>query len=255
MKIGFYDSGLGGADVLNKALSLGLKGEIYFLADIKNRPYGIKSKDEVLKLALDNVNYLISKGCSVIVIACNTATSVSIDILRKKYKDVIFLGIEPALKIALSDKHKKVLVLATTNTIKGEKLDNLINTLNAKEYVSLLALDTLVNLVEDESFNKNKKYVDNYLKESLKNYNLNDYSHIVLGCTHFPIAKKNFKRVLPKDIKLVDGSVGISKFLLSKIKQSNEKKLHLILTKKDNTFIKRVNEVLDKEEFDVIYKL
>ena len=86
MKIGFFDSGLGGITVLNEALKENIKAEYIYLADNKNTPYGIKDKNEVKKYIFQNIEFLVKNGCEIIVIACNTATALCIKELRKKYQ-------------------------------------------------------------------------------------------------------------------------------------------------------------------------
>ena len=124
MNIGFFDSGVGGATIFKEAVK-DIKANFYYLGDNKNAPYGIKSIEDVKKISLDAVEVLIKKGCKIIVVACNTATSVAIKEMRDIYKDVIFIGTEPAIKLARdASNKKKVLVAATSVTIKGEKLLN-----------------------------------------------------------------------------------------------------------------------------------
>ena len=190
MKIGFYDSGLGGIKTLKDIIDMGLKEEIYFLADEKNKPYGTKTPDEVKKIAFENVQRLIDLGCKIVVVACNTATSVAIQDLREKFSQIEIIGTEPAVKLAVKEhSNKKILVIATTITVNGEKLHKLINSLDVEEKIELLATDKLVKLVEDENFAHNQKEVNEYIFEFLKPYKLAEYSHIILGCTHFPIVK------------------------------------------------------------------
>ena len=221
MKIGFYDSGLGGAKTLKDIIDMGLTGDIYFLADTKNCPYGTKDIDELNTIIDKNINYLINIGCKVIVIACNTATSVAIKKLRNKYKDITFIGTEPAIKPALEDKHNKIMILGTTRTVKGDKLKELVQ--DSKD-VYLVAADNLVKLIE------NNEDVDNYLKNLFKSYNMLDISHIVLGCTHFPIVKDSIKKLVSNSTKVIDGNVGIGNNLLSKIDKSNDLTINVIIT-------------------------
>ena len=184
MKIGFYDSGLGGAKTLKDIIDMGLTGDIYYLGDTKNCPYGTKSISELKAIIDENIKYLIKLGCKIIVVACNTATSVDIKDLREKYKDIFFIGTEPAVKPALDDIHKKILVLATTRTINGDKLKELIGD-NTND-VLLKSTDELVTMIE----NKDTIRINKYLNEVFSEYDLNSISHIVLGCTHFPLVKK-----------------------------------------------------------------
>ena len=269
MKIGFFDSGLGGLTVLKEAIeNENLKGEIYYLGDNKNTPYGLKDETFVKKIVEENISTLIKYGCNPIVIACNTATSLSIKELREKYKDIIFIGTEPAVKVA-SDAymHKKILVLATSITIKQEKLLNLIDKLNIKECVQLCAADKLVQFAEDINCNNLQNEVNDYIKKLLSEYDLNEFSHIVLGCTHFPLFYENFKLVIKElypncNINIIDGAKGISVNLIKHIKNINKDydnesniKVCILLTKESETFKIRAQQILNNSKVDIEYKL
>lgn len=253
MKIGFYDSGLGGIKVLKDALDMGLTGTIYFLGDLKNNPYGTKSKEQIKNIAIKNVGYLKSIGCDVVVVACNTATAVAIEDLRKKF-DIPIIGIEPAVKVALdANDSKRILVLATTLTTKEEKLKNLISRYYADDRVDLVAADKIVKLVEDKDFSFIQEEVNSYIRELLNNYDLNLYSHIVLGCTHFPIIENNFRKYISdnypnSDIQIIDGSKGLVKNLLSKVNVNDCKlDINVIITDISDAFAYRVKEVLGEK--------
>lgn len=258
MKIGFYDSGLGGIKTLKDIINMGLKGEIYFLADEKNKPYGTKEKEEVKKIAIENVQRLVDLGCKAIVIACNTVTQVAIEELRKKFCNIEIIGTEPAIKLAVKENlNKKILVLATTITVHGEKLHKLINSLDVKDKTELLATDKLVKLIEDENFSNKQKEVDEYIKEFLNSYNLNEFGHIILGCTHFSIVKENIEKIVKNyNIKVIDGNVGIGNNLLSKIKDKKDElgelSLKIITTKYNKAFEKRAKEILGDIEYEFL---
>ena len=256
MKIGFYDSGLGGIKTLKDIIDMGLKEEVYFLADEKNKPYGTKTPEEVKKIAFENVKKLVDLGCKIVVVACNTATSVAIQDLREKFSQIEIIGTEPAVKLAVKEhSNKKILVIATTITVNGEKLHKLINSLDVEEKIELIATDKLVKLVEDENFAHNQKEVNEYIFEFLKPYKLAEYSHIILGCTHFPIVKENIQQIV-KDygIKVIDGNEGIGRNLFNKIikyknenvqrKEETKLEIKIINTLPSNAFEKRTKEIL-----------
>ena len=131
MKIGFFVFGVGGLTVLKEALSK-INCEYIYLADNANAPYGIKKKEDVKKYIEKCIDYLVKRDCKIIVIACNTATSLSIVDMRKKYPNIFIIGTEPAVKVAADDIHNRILVCATSITISEEKLKKLIETLNIK---------------------------------------------------------------------------------------------------------------------------
>lgn len=260
MRIGFYDSGLGGIKTLKDIIDMGLNEEIYFLADEKNKPYGTKSVEEVKKIARENVKTLVDLGCKIVVVACNTATSVAIMSLREEFSDIEIIGTEPAVKLAINEHlNKNVLVIATTITVNGEKLKKLIGTLDTNAKIELLAADKLVTLVENENFLNMQEDVNNYLIQLLKPYDLDEFSHIILGCTHFPLVKENIEKILKeqnKKVKVIDGNEGIGKNLLKKIKKSdnseNKLSLNIITTADNNAFRKRTKEILKNIDYKIL---
>jgi len=258
MKIGFFDSGLGGLTILKEAINK-LNAKYIYVGDILNSPYGIKSKEEVKKYTFKNIKYLIDEGCKVIVIACNTATSICINDLRNMYKDICFIGTEPAIKPAISSSdHKKVLVMATSLTLKEEKLQNLINRLDAKNETALLPMDKLVRFAEDgEKINYN--LADKYIKEKFLNVNFEDFSSIVLGCTHFPLFREEFKKYIPKDIQIIDSASGVVNNMISHVNENKylEENLDItiVLTKENKYFLSKACDILDIQNERINYKI
>jgi len=206
--IGVFDSGIGGLTVLKKLIEILPKEKYIYYADKDNVPYGTKPKEEVKKYIEEAVNFLLSKKVKAIVVACNTATSIAIKDLREKYT-IPIIGIEPAAKPAVENRgEKRVLIMATPTTIKEEKLKFLLEKLDATEYVDLVAMPKLVEFAEKEDFNSSE--VTKYIKEQLIEYNLEQYSELVLGCTHFPLFKKVLAEIFPIDIQIIDGSKGVA---------------------------------------------
>ena len=99
-KIGVFDSGIGGLTVLEELKKMLPKEDFIFYADSANNPYGEKTDEELNGIVSNIVDFLIDKGCKIIVIACNTATTRCIRYLREKYPDIVFIGTEPAVKLA-----------------------------------------------------------------------------------------------------------------------------------------------------------
>lgn len=217
--IGVFDSGIGGLTVLKKIIEILPNEEYIYYADKDNVPYGTKPKEDVKKYIKDAVDFLISKKVKAIVVACNTATSIAIKDLRNTY-NIPIIGIEPAAKPAVENRgDKKVLIMATPTTIKEEKLRYLLERLNAKEYVDLIAMPRLVEFAENKEFNSNN--VKEYLQQELEKYNLEDYSELVLGCTHFPFFREVLKEIFPIDTQIIDGSLGVANRLKSVLEEQD----------------------------------
>lgn len=213
MKIGFFDSGIGGISVLYEALRILPKEDYIYYADTMNVPYGSKPKELVKQYIFAAVDFIVKQGVQAIVIACNTATSVAIEDVRSIYK-IPIIGMEPAVKPAVEKKNnanKRVLVTATALTLKEEKLQNLITQLDHDHIVDLLPLPELVQFAERFEFRE--QVVMPYLKEQLGKYELSNYETIVLGCTHFPFFKDTFRKLLSVDTKIIDGNEGTVKNL------------------------------------------
>ena len=208
MKIGIYDSGIGGLSVLHRALKKMPEAEFIYYADTKHVPYGEKTREQIKGYVEEVLNFLIAKEVDAIVIACNTATSVATKEFRGEFA-VPIVGMEPAVKRALKlyqDMQKRILVTATPVTIAGEKLHSLLEKVDTEHEVDLAPLPKLVRFAEAGRFQDPE--VDEYLKNSLQSYTLNQYAAVVLGCTHFNYFKQSFRKIFPGEIHFVDGNEG-----------------------------------------------
>ena len=215
--IGVFDSGIGGLTVLKKIIEILPNEKYIYYADTDNVPYGTKPKEEVKEYINKAVEFFISKDVKAIVIACNTATSIAIKELRENYT-IPIIGIEPAAKPAVENRgEKRVLIMATPTTIKEEKLKYLLRQLNAEESVDLIAMPKLVEFAEKKEFNS--EIVKEYITEQLKELKLEDYSELVLGCTHFPFFKEALSQIFPKDTQIIDGSLGVANRLKNILEQ------------------------------------
>lgn len=203
MKIGFFDSGKGGTSILDVVKKLLPNEEYMYIGDSENCPYGEKSDEELIKIVQANVDRLKDWGATIIVIACNTATTRCIDKLRKIYPDLKFVGTEPAVKLAIMSGAKKVLVMATPGTIKSERLLALVRDNEKQDQeVDLMACPGLADAIEKD------ENIDGVLDELLKD--VKEYDAVVLGCTHYSLIKNKIQRYFP-NTKLIDGNEGVAK--------------------------------------------
>ncbi|WP_295165237.1 glutamate racemase [Selenomonas sp. F0473] len=207
MRIALFDSGLGGLTVLGHARRALPDEEFLFFADRDHVPYGTKTVPEVRGFVRAAFRFLIDKErAEAIVVACNTATSVSADEMRRLY-DIPIIGMEPAVKKALdADGTRRVLVTGTPITVCGEKLHRLIKTYDAKHLVDLLPLPRLVEFAEHREFVSPR--VEEYLRDALRPFDLTQYSAMVLGCTHFNYFKDTLRNLLPETMTFADGNDG-----------------------------------------------
>ena len=215
LKIGFFDSGIGGLSVLHHALKKLPQEQFLYYADSRHAPYGEKTEAEIAAYANAAINFLLGEGVKAIVLACNTATSAAGETMRERYP-VPIIGMEPAVRKALETYGKgRILVAATSVTVQGEKLQRLIGRVDTRHVVDLLALPKLVRFAEDAFFAQEE--VCNYLNEALRDYDLNAYSALVLGCTHFNYFKDSFRKVLPDQVRFVDGNEGTVNQLIRRL--------------------------------------
>jgi glutamate racemase len=213
--IGFFDSGIGGLSVLHEALKLlPLEHYIYF-SDGDNAPYGVRTKENVRELVFAAIDFVAKRGVKAIVVACNTATSVAIEDLRRLY-DFPIIGMEPAVKPAVEAGHRKrVLVFATELTLKEEKFKNLVARVDTEQLVDYLPLQELVLLAEHFDFDEKK--VTPYLQDKLRDIDFSKYGAVVLGCTHFLFFKNFMEQVVPSEVQIIDGNMGTVNNLIKQL--------------------------------------
>ena len=219
MKVGFFDSGIGGTCILNAFKTICPDVETEYIADTKHCPYGNRPPDEIIRLSDANVRKLLARGCGMIVVACNTATAAAIDYLRSHYPEVPFVGIEPAIKpAAMRSKSGVVGVLATAGTFNG-RLYNETKARFAKNVTVIAAVaDEFVTEVERlrgrpvEGL-KRSEYarVERLVRSRVEPLLKAGADRIVLGCTHFPHLKSVIEKVCDGRAEVVDPSMAVAR--------------------------------------------
>lgn len=206
--IGIFDSGVGGLTVWKELQKLLPHENIIYLADSENCPYGSKSHQEIISLSIKNVDFLINKKCKLIIVACNTATAASIEILRKKYS-IPFVGMEPAIKpAALNTNTGKIGVLATKGTFEGRLFKETSKKYAERVHKVIQIGDGLVELVESGEINSLKAEL--LLKKYINPMVDAEVDQIVLGCTHYPFFTSLIKKIIPKTIQLINPAPAIA---------------------------------------------
>ncbi|MBU3156262.1 glutamate racemase [Clostridium estertheticum] len=247
--IGFFDSGVGGISVLKESLKVLPNEDFVYFGDSLNAPYGIKNVNEVRKLTFKAVDFLLEKGVKVVVIACNTATSAAIDALRRKYKDIPIIGIEPALKPAVEvSRGKSVIIMATPMTLTERKFDNLMKLYNKEADIIPLPCAGLVELIENGIIDGDE--INEYLKEKLKEFSHLDVAAIVLGCTHYPFIKKELIKIVGEKTIIIDGSIGTVNQLKRQLTRNN-----LLNEKKTKGIVTIYSSSTNDNTIDLSYKL
>lgn len=224
MRVGIFDSGIGGLSVLHQALGELPEADFIYYADEKHVPYGEKTESQIREYIEEIIEFMLDRQVDAIVIACNTATSVATKEYRSRFP-VPIVGMEPAVKQAVELYGKlpgRILVAATPLTIAGDKLHNLVEKVDRDEEVDLVALPGLVRFAEKGDFQSDE--ITDYLREALKGFILEEYKAFVLGCTHFNYFKAYYKRIFPHSVRLVDGNAGTIRQLCRKLGVTEHRK-------------------------------
>lgn len=217
--IGIFDSGVGGTSIWKEIHDLLPLENTVYLADSKNAPYGNKSVDEIISLSIKNTDLLLQLGCKIIVVACNTASTNAISLLREKY-NVPIIGIEPAIKpAALKTRTKNIGILATKGTLSSILFHSTSEKLTYGITITEVIGEGLVTLIEKGKINSKelKLLLQKYLQPMLEA----DIDYIVLGCSHFPYLIPHLKKILPSNIKIIDSGEAVAKQTQNILNQNN----------------------------------
>lgn len=207
--IGIFDSGVGGTSIWKEIHTLLPLENTLYLADSKNAPYGHKTKDEIIALSIKNTEKLLNLNAKIIVVACNTATTNAIDILRKNY-DVPFIGIEPAIKpAALKTKTKQVGILATKGTLQSDLFSKTSELYAQNITITEVIGEGLVTLIENGELHSQKMttLLTGYLKPMLDI----KIDYLVLGCSHYPYLIPQIKKILPENVIIIDSGEAVAR--------------------------------------------
>tara|TARA_R110002126_G_scaffold142037_2_gene287529 strand:- start:3210 stop:4001 length:792 start_codon:yes stop_codon:yes gene_type:complete len=209
LPIGIFDSGIGGTSIWKEIKTLLPNEDTIYLADSKNAPYGVKSRQDIIDLSIKNTDFLINKKCKLIVVACNTATTNAIKILRATYT-IPFIGIEPAIKpAALKTKTNTIGILATKGTLTSKLFEKTSNSLGNEIRIKETIGDNLVELIEEgkidskEMYNLLSKYLIPMLNEGV--------DCLVLGCTHYPYLIPKIREIIGNKIEIIDSGEAVAR--------------------------------------------
>lgn len=205
MKIGIFDSGLGGL-VLTKAITDTLPDYDYiYLGDTLHVPYGPRSGEAIYQFTLKAVDFLFRQDCKLVIIACNTASASALrrlqqDYLPKHYPDRRILGVVvPTLEVAQSTGHHKLGLIATPFVVNSEIYPFELEKLNPRISICATATPLLVPLIENNGMHYIKQPLQDYIQPLIDD----KIDGLILGCTHYPLLKPLLKEILPDHIDLI----------------------------------------------------
>ena len=223
-KVLLIDSGTGGVNILRECVCVCPHCDFLLFCDTKNLPYGNKSKEELVAITINNLEKIRQFfAFNVVVLACNTLTSTCIDECREKFKDVAFVGTEPAVKPALKYfKPQEILVLATAGTIEHNKLLKSAN-------FQTMAMPELASQIDQNI--DNLQVLKPVLEEKFANISA---KAVVLGCTHYVSTKNILLSILPPKTLIFDSENGVARRLKQLVKNDESSYRVQIMTSSED---------------------
>ncbi len=258
--IGLFDSGIGGLTVANALINQLPNESLIYFGDTAHLPYGDKSADTIRYFTKTIGNFLLSKECKIIVIACNTASSVAYEMLQNLAGDKahVFSVIEAVVDEIIRKKYKKVGVIGTLGTINSNAYKTKINAKDATVEVHQLATPLLAPMIESGFVDGQISHL--VIEEYLNAPELQDIETLILACTHYPLIKKEIEDYYAKKNKKVDVlatneivAVHIKKFMIENGLVNFEKKGKNSFYVSDYTeSFEKTTQLFYKESIDLI---
>lgn len=218
--IGVFDSGVGGLTVAKEIKRLLPNESIIYFGDTQHLPYGEKSKEAITKFTTEITKFLVAQNCKAIVVACNTATSNSIDEIREAAGDVLVIDvISPVAKKVAYELNQKIGVIATKATVNSHAYKKYIRKFNRHLKVVELATPLLVPIIE-EGF-RNTAVSKHAMESYLSNKKFEDIDTIILGCTHYPLIEKEVQAVFQGRVKVIDSPLIVVNHLIHEMNKQN----------------------------------
>lgn len=196
-KIGIFDSGIGGFSLLNQLVKDFPGFEFFYIADDQAAPYGNKSTQEVKERAAVIVELLLKQEVDLIIVACNTATSLAIDFLRSEF-DIEFVGVEPFInalhKFEFDLAKDKIAVLTTEATFESNRFKTLIEKYDHNKILRPFKVPRLASIIEEFYKLGIQPHLMKDLNQELSELNKGSFTHAILGCTHYPLISEYFEK-------------------------------------------------------------
>lgn len=258
--IGFFDSGIGGVTSIPYIMRMLPEERIVFFGDTARTPYGSKSPDTILEFSSQIADFLIKKDVKMIVIACNTVSSIAVPFLRDRYPDTPIIGcITPTAKEVskIVKENARIGVIATRGTVNTGIYQKKISQLRPDVNIFSKACPAFVPLIEEGIIDNEimdmtiKYYLDDFIKE-------NSIETLVLGCTHYPLIKNNIKKYYP-ELEILSSSKEVAKAVemeLTALDMKSDKKVgenEFYASDLSEIFIGLIQRILgkDKEELKI----
>ncbi len=206
LKVGIFDSGIGGFTILNSLLKTRKDVEVFYLADTKRIPFGSKNFREIRLIAKEICNFFVDKNLDALLVACNTTNACALDVLEDNLKIPCFDLINSVSEIV----DKQIIgVLATETTVRSSYYKSVINSKNKNTIILQQECPEFVSEIEKEKLNLDKlNYLSDLYLRPLLNKNIEE---LILGCSHYPLIYDFIRKKLDPNIKIIDPSAALIK--------------------------------------------
>ena len=219
--IGIFDSGIGGLTVAHALKEQMPNESIIYFGDTKHLPYGEKSEESIVNFSTKISKFLVNQNCKAIVIACNSASSVAFDVVKKEAKNIsVFNVIDPVIKeVVKVCADYDIGVIGTKATIKSNVYEHKIIKLCNSSKVSSLATPLLAPMIEEGFINEDISHtvIANYLS----NKKLANIDHLILACTHYPLIHQEIKDYYNGKVTVIDSANIVAKYIAKQLEEDN----------------------------------
>lgn len=256
--LGIFDSGLGGLTVVKEVMQIIPYESVVYLGDTARVPYGTKSRETVERFATEILTFLNQFNLKMLVVACNTVSSVALDRL-KEMTDIPVIGvIEPGARASVkATETGNVAVIGTKTTIQSKEYIRIIHSLNPRIIVHQKACPLFVPLIEEGWYEDElaetiaRRYLEHLLDKNIDT--------VVLGCTHYPLIKSTIRKVFGEDITLIDSAYETASLVREELKdkdiltgpENGEVEHRFFVTDIPNDFYKIARTFLEMDDISV----
>jgi glutamate racemase len=233
--IGVFDSGIGGLTVVKELSKLLPDEKIVYFGDTARVPYGNKSKETIIHYSLQIAYFLLKKKIKMLVVACNSASSVSLPTLKRHFHIPIIGVIEPVAKSAISiSRSNNIGVIGTLGTVHSNSYKKALKKINSGVKVSQQPCSLFVPLAEDGW--QNNKISQQISNQYLKIFQPKLIDTLILGCTHYPILRNVIQKSVGTKVQLIDSGKETAKEVKKILEKKNLLNTHKLAEKKHHVF-------------------
>lgn len=221
--IGIFDSGLGGLSTVRAMKRILPNEDIVYFGDTGRVPYGTRSNETIETYTAQDIKFLRTFDCKMIVVACGTVSTVAADTIENLSEPATGIAKPSARAAVMATKNNKIGVIGTSATINSKAFDDEIHRLNADIKVSSVACPLLVSLVENNWIDVDDEITTGAVRRYIQPMLDEGIDTLILGCTHFPILAPIIQKVAGEDVTLIDTGLEEARYVDSVLSEKNMK--------------------------------